>query len=156
MVTVALPKVSLCSPRESLWSRVSNVILFFKGLPKSSCNSFYLTAMIEFNSNNNDDDDDDETNPTFLGCLRQSLMWFFSSSWGIGTCACSQQHKILCTWRNWRTWCGSTVTCGSWQNFAIAQDSQPFIKRIPEESSELTSDGERLLTWGAETNRLKI
>jgi len=32
---------------------------------------------------------------------------------------------------------------------------QPFIRKAPEESSGLTSEGERLLTCSAETNRLK-
>lgn len=32
---------------------------------------------------------------------------------------------------------------------------QPFIRIAPEESSGLAAEGEQLLTWGAETNRLK-
>lgn len=84
MVTVGLPKVPLYSTA-SLSSRMSNVILFLNEFPKSSCNSFYLTAMVEFIT----------TTTTakiitimtmmmmmkqlqhVLGCLRQSVMCFF-------------------------------------------------------------------------------
>lgn len=85
MVTVALPKVPLYSPTESLSSRVSNVISFLKELPRSSCNSFYLTAMVEFNNNNknvnnDDDDDDEETAPTGSRLFEEKCYVFFSSS----------------------------------------------------------------------------
>lgn len=87
MVTVALPEVPLYSPTESLSSRVSNVIVFLKELPKSFCNSFYLTAMVEFNNensnnnnNNNDDDDgDEEITPTCPRLLEAKWCVFISS-----------------------------------------------------------------------------
>lgn len=85
MVTVALPEVPLYSPTESLSSRVSNVIVFLKELPKSFCNSFYLTAMVEFNNknsnnnNNDDDDDDEEITPTCPRLLEAKRCVFISS-----------------------------------------------------------------------------
>lgn len=94
MVTVALPKVPLYSPTESLSSRVRNVILkSYQNLPAipfiwqlwlnliiTITTATMITMMMMMMM---------KQPQHVLGCLRQSVMCFSSSSWG----ACAWSHS---------------------------------------------------------------